>query len=144
MSQDNDCVNFQEISVTKSVFTFFWSLCAACGVSVPQLGMEPGPSAVKAPSLNHWTAREFPVTNSINTKVYYLFCGYKLSNNSSKSNFSSLKLFQTSFCKYLRGIFLLFIIIIYHILTSVPLSYNNKTQIHAYYDSCEKTGSLSN
>ena len=67
---------------------------------------------MKAPSLNHWTAREFPVTNSINSKVYCLFCGCKVSNNSSKSNSSSLKLLQTSFCKYLRGISLLFVIII--------------------------------
>ena len=30
----------------------------ACGILVPQPGIEPGPSAVRARSLNHWTARE--------------------------------------------------------------------------------------
>ena len=29
-------------------------------ILVPWPGIEPGPSAVKAPSPNHWTAREFP------------------------------------------------------------------------------------
>ena len=32
----------------------------ACGILVPQPGMEPRPPAVKAPSPNHWTDREFP------------------------------------------------------------------------------------
>ena len=31
----------------------------ACGILVPQPGMEPRPLAVKAPSPNYWTAREF-------------------------------------------------------------------------------------
>ena len=34
--------------------------CAACGILVPWPGIEPTPSAVKAWSANHWTAREFP------------------------------------------------------------------------------------
>ena len=34
--------------------------CAACGILVPQPGMEPMPPTVEAWSLNHWTAREFP------------------------------------------------------------------------------------
>ena len=32
----------------------------ACGILAPQPGIEPGPSAVKASSPNHWTARELP------------------------------------------------------------------------------------
>lgn len=35
---------------------FFWPHRAACGILVPQPGLEPGPS-VKALSPNHWTAR---------------------------------------------------------------------------------------
>ena len=31
----------------------------ACGVLVPQPGIEPGPPTVTVPSPNHWTAREF-------------------------------------------------------------------------------------
>ena len=42
------------------VFFFFWLLPAAYGILVPQPGMEPGPSAVKTQSPNHWTAREVP------------------------------------------------------------------------------------
>ena len=38
----------------------FWLHHAACGILVPQLGIEPTPSAVKAQSPNHWTVREFP------------------------------------------------------------------------------------
>ena len=34
----------------------------ACGILVPRPGIEPRPSAVKAPSPNHWTAGEFPVS----------------------------------------------------------------------------------
>ena len=32
----------------------------ACGILVPGPGIEPGPSTVRAPSPNHWTAREVP------------------------------------------------------------------------------------
>ena len=32
----------------------------ACGILVPQAGIEPGPLAVEAQSPNHWTAGEFP------------------------------------------------------------------------------------
>nr|XP_030689033.1 solute carrier family 22 member 18 isoform X19 [Globicephala melas] len=35
--------------------------CAACGILVPQPGIEPVPPAVEARSLNHRTAREVPV-----------------------------------------------------------------------------------
>ena len=38
----------------------FWPRCVACGILVPWQGIEPGPSAVKAPCPNHCTAREFP------------------------------------------------------------------------------------
>ena len=33
----------------------------ACGILVPQPETEPGPSAVRAQSPNHWTTRELPV-----------------------------------------------------------------------------------
>ena len=32
----------------------------ACGILVPQLGIEFMPSTMEAGSPNHWTAREFP------------------------------------------------------------------------------------
>ena len=40
--------------------SFFCTHCTVCRILVPWLGIELGPSAVKAWSPNHWTAREFP------------------------------------------------------------------------------------
>ena len=42
-------------------YSFFWPHCVACGIFVRQLGIEPGPSEVKVPSPNHWSARGFPL-----------------------------------------------------------------------------------
>ena len=40
---------------------FFFFLChPACGILVPQPGMEPVPLAGEVQSPNHWTASEFP------------------------------------------------------------------------------------
>ena len=47
------------IILARSSDFFFWLCCAACGILVPQSGIEPGPSEVKTRSPNHWTAREF-------------------------------------------------------------------------------------
>ena len=42
-------------------FSFlFWPRCKACGILVPQPGIEPVPPAMEAPRPNHWTAREVP------------------------------------------------------------------------------------
>ena len=57
----------QAISPESVFFIFylfiFWLHFTACGILVPWPGIEPGPTAVKAPSLNHWTAREIPRTS---------------------------------------------------------------------------------
>ena len=42
------------------LFFFFWLHHAACRISVSRPGVERAPSAVKAQSPNHWTAKEFP------------------------------------------------------------------------------------
>ena len=39
---------------------FFLAVLHSLGILVPQPGIEPGPSAVKAVSLNHWTSRGVP------------------------------------------------------------------------------------
>ena len=39
---------------------FYWLLCTACEILVSWPGIKPMPSAVKAWSPIHWTAREFP------------------------------------------------------------------------------------
>ena len=41
-------------------FFFFWRHHIACGILVPQPGIEPAPPALEAQSLNHWTTREVP------------------------------------------------------------------------------------
>ena len=46
-------------------FFFFFFGHMACGLLVPWPGIEPGNSAVKARSPNHWTTREFPLTKSL-------------------------------------------------------------------------------
>ena len=45
-------------SMSKKII--FCLLCAACGILVPQLGIEPEPTAVKVLSPDYWTAGEFP------------------------------------------------------------------------------------
>ena len=49
----------------KDIFPSFFFGGGGCaeqlaGILIPWPGIEPGPSAVKVPSPNHWTAREFP------------------------------------------------------------------------------------
>ena len=44
----------------RSFFVWFLATLVACRVLVPQPGIEPGPPAVEAQSLNPWTTREVP------------------------------------------------------------------------------------
>ena len=51
------------IKIVSGVILFvlcFCFGCMACEILVPQPGIEPVPSTVKARSPNHWTTREFP------------------------------------------------------------------------------------
>ena len=49
------------INAFLSFFFFFWPCHAACGILVPQPGIEHVPPALEAWSLNHWTSREVPM-----------------------------------------------------------------------------------
>ena len=59
-----------------------WGEGWVCGTFVPQPEIEPGPSAVKAQSPNHWTTRELPAvvifykkaadTELVNTEPFLL------------------------------------------------------------------------
>ena len=57
------CLPWTPLLGTKSHFPFFSFFIllhhTACGILVPWPGFEPGPSAVKAQSPSHWSAREF-------------------------------------------------------------------------------------
>ena len=43
------------------ILFFLWSCCSACGILVPQAGIEPMSPAIEAQSSNHWTATEVPL-----------------------------------------------------------------------------------
>ena len=50
----------------RNLYIFFWLPWAACAILGPWPGIEPGPSAVKVPSPNHWTSRKFPKVSILN------------------------------------------------------------------------------
>ena len=54
-------------------FSVFGCTTRLAGILVPRPGMKPGPSARKALSPNHWTAREFPslTFNELKLKKMY-------------------------------------------------------------------------
>ena len=43
------------------IFLCVWPCCSACGILVPQAGIEPVPPAIETQSSNHWTATEVPL-----------------------------------------------------------------------------------
>ena len=51
------CV-YEKLSWILFFFLMFWPCSMACGMSVPQPGIEPLPSAVEAQSLNRWSTKE--------------------------------------------------------------------------------------
>ena len=55
--------NYVQINLLSEVLGhlhIYIPILEACGILVPWPGIEPGPSAVKVLSPNHWTIREFP------------------------------------------------------------------------------------
>ena len=65
-------------SFSCASFFFFLSLSlwlpwAACGIFVPQPGIEPMSPALEAQSLNHWTAREVPFCTSLRLQCWLPF-----------------------------------------------------------------------
>ena len=48
--------------------------CAACRILVPRPGIEPGPTAVKALSANHWITRGSPRANILWTLFFFSRC----------------------------------------------------------------------
>ena len=53
------------LSIFSFFLFFFGHLSAACGILVPQGGMEAVSPVVEAQSLNHWTTREVPRVNAL-------------------------------------------------------------------------------
>ena len=54
----------------------FWLCCMACGILIPQPGRESRLLAVRAPSPNYWTTREFPKCLQLRKKkvTYQILC----------------------------------------------------------------------
>ena len=50
----------RQVSLLLLFFFFFWLQHSAFRILAPGPGTEPGPSAVRTPSPNHWAARESP------------------------------------------------------------------------------------
>ena len=46
--------------------------CIACGILVPQPGIEPEPLALEVPSLNPWTARKVPMAGFLTSDFLIL------------------------------------------------------------------------
>ena len=69
----------------ERVVFFFLPHLAAHRVLAPQPGIEPQAPAVKAPSPNHWTIREFPEIYSSLNPLYYSL-SFLLTMNGSYSN----------------------------------------------------------
>ena len=67
------------------VFFFFLPHLSAGRILVSQPGIEPQAPAVKVPSPNHWTVREFPEIYSSLNPLYYSL-SFLLSMNGSYSN----------------------------------------------------------
>ena len=77
------CSFFQSIffvDATKDIYySFFFVLgggqlhFVSCRVLVSQPGIEPGPVAVKVPSLNPWTTREFSIIGFFFSTLFLLF-----------------------------------------------------------------------
>ena len=78
-----------------TLFLFiFWPHLTVFGISVPHPGIEPGPPAVEAQNLNHWTTMELPmliifkqlywdiIYTPYSSSIYvYKFNGFSLSTN---------------------------------------------------------------
>ena len=69
----------------ENFFFFFCPYLTACGILVPQPGIEPGPTAVKAPNLNPWVIREDPVFKLDSYLKYVLKWIKQLNINNTKS-----------------------------------------------------------
>ena len=70
------CWKRTTFSLKKKFFFLIYAHHEACGILVPQPGVEPMPPAVEAWSLSHWTTREVPGVllsiSKIKFSVYFL------------------------------------------------------------------------
>ena len=84
----------------------------ACGILVPQVGIEPGPPALEVQRLNHWTCRKVPSPSFLFSSRFYLFpvflfsffkfCCPLKSNDAQVPGLSALQ--TGSACRTARGL----------------------------------------
>ena len=77
------CVNLDKLLL------FFWPHRVACGILVPQPGIELRPLAVRARSPNHWTTRDFPWQTTYNLR--FLNCKVSVATIPSQRVILSIK-----------------------------------------------------
>ena len=58
-----------------SFFFFFWLHNATCGILVSQPGIEPVPPVLGAQSLEHWTPREVPGSDTLISWIWHAIRG---------------------------------------------------------------------
>ena len=64
---DANLLKYNIYSVILNLFLWLcWVLVAACGIYFPDQGSNPGPPALGAWSLSHWTTREVPYSVILN------------------------------------------------------------------------------
>ena len=76
---------------SNSFFFFFLAVLHTCKILVSSPGLEPWATALKAPSSNHWTSREFPQSY--------------ISSHSSGKSFQSLSFLLSQYCLCMSGVF---------------------------------------
>ena len=105
------------ICSSASFFFFFWLRCSACGILVPWPGIESPPSAVKVPSPNHWTTREFPCSSAS-----YTFTKFKIA-------MTPFLIYWKSSCIFFQVCLFIFLGLFYHSFHVVFIFFNYFKQI---------------
>ena len=96
--------NFSTI-IFASTFFFFWPCHAACGILVPQPGIEPTPPALEAQSLNNWTPGK---SLQVLLKFGFFLLSFWDTDDTNVSSFGIVPLFPEALCIYFSIFSLLF------------------------------------
>jgi hypothetical protein len=78
------------------LFVCFWPHCSACGLLVPQPGIEPRPSAVRVLSPNHWITREFLVFKNLLYIIHMILHPYNTQKGQGRNKGIILYILKTS------------------------------------------------
>ena len=90
------CVYIYTHTHTHIFFFSFRSHHEVCRILVPRPGIEPWPLAVKAPSPNHWTAREFPIIKYFKVLVHNYIDLINFSQHLTKNHKATIFIYRYS------------------------------------------------